>query len=128
MKHRSGLPTKVPNLQNIRYIDGGKGNNVAVDKDGNVFVCGLNTNGELGNGSKINLNTYEKLTTIDNVLQMSAGNTYTIFLKKDGTVWGTGDYSGGDEDIKSKTKGSIPVQVGNDETGITDTEIIVKCR
>lgn len=88
-----GLPTKIPNLSNIRYIDGGKGNNTAIDKDGNVFVCGLNTNGELGNASKINVNAYEKLITIDNVLQMSTGNTYTIFLKKDGTVWGTGDYS-----------------------------------
>lgn len=122
----SGIPTKVEGLSNIRYIDGGKGTNTAIDKDGNVYVCGLNTNGELGNGTKSNVSTYEKLETINNVLQMSIGNTYTNYLKYDGTVWGVGDYSHGDEEVRSKTKGTIPVQVGNDETGLTDTEIILK--
>lgn len=37
-----------------------------------------------------------------------------------------GDYAHGDEEIKSKTKGIVPVQVGNDEIGFEETEIVVK--
>lgn len=121
-----GTPIKVPNLSDIRYVDGGKGKNVALDKYGNVYVCGLNSNGELGNASKVNTHEYQKLETINNVLQISTGNTYTNFVKNDGTVWGTGDYASGDEEIRSKTRGSIPIQVGNEQTGLTDTEITLK--
>lgn len=121
-----GTPIKIPNLTGIRYIDGGKGKSTAIDKNGNIYVCGQNTYGELGNGSKTNVSEYQKLDTIQNVLQISTGSTYTNYLKLDGTVWGAGDYAAGDEEIRSKTKGSIPVQIGNDETGLLDTEIIVK--
>ncbi len=47
-------------------------------------------------------------------------------VKNDGTVWGTGDYAHGDEDIRSKTKGVVPIQIGNDETGFSQTEITVE--
>ncbi|MCI8621392.1 MAG: hypothetical protein HFJ50_06705 [Clostridia bacterium] len=47
-------------------------------------------------------------------------------VKKDGTVWANGDYSHGDQDIKSKTRNTIPVQVGNDETGLGETEIVLE--
>ena len=121
-----GTPVKIPNLSDIRYIDGGKGKNVAIDKNGNVYVCGLNANGELGNATNINVTEYQKLETINDVLQISTGSTYTVMAKKDGTVWASGDYASGDEEIRSKTKGTIPVQIGNDETGLTDTEITIK--
>ena len=120
-----GNPTKVQNLKDICYIDGGKGYNLAIDSNNQVFVNGLNSSGELGNNSKTNVNSYTKLTTIDNVIQLSAGNAYTTMLRADGTVWGCGDYTHGDETVKSKTKSTIPVQVGNDQTGLSDTEITI---
>ena len=119
-------PTKVPNLKDIRYVDGGRGYSLALDKNGNTYVCGQNTTGELGNNSKTNIETFEKLTTIENVKQLTGGNTYTNFLKTDGTVWGTGDYAHGDEQIKSKTKGIVPIQIGNDEIGFEEIEIVVR--
>lgn len=120
------VPTKVSNLKDIRYIDGGKGYSLNIDKQGNVYVSGQNSTGELGNNSKTNVSTFEKLTTIEDVKQISGGNTYTNFLKTDGTVWGTGDIAHGDTEIKSKTKGIYPIQVGNDEIGFEETEIVVK--
>lgn len=121
-----GTATKVENLKDIRYIEGGKGYSLAIDKNGNTYVCGQNGTGELGNNSKTNVNTFEKLNTIKEVKQITGGNTYTVILKKDGTVWGTGDYAHGNEEIKSKTKGIVPVQIGNDEIGFEETEIVVK--
>ena len=121
-----GEPTKVSNLKDIRYIAGGKGYSLAIDREGNTYVCGQNGTGELGNNSKTNVSTFEELDTIKEVKQISGGNTYTIMLKTDGTVWGTGDYAHGDEEVKSKTKGVVPIQVGNDEIGFEETEITVK--
>lgn len=124
-------PTKIVTTSgttpaDIRYISGGKNHSSLIDGNGNIFVTGLNANGELGNNSKTNTNTYVKLDTINDVIYTSAGNTYTVMCKKDGTVWATGDYAHGDEQVRSKTKGAVPIQIGNDETGLSQTEITVE--
>lgn len=124
--YQAGNPTKVDNLKDIRYLSGGKNNQAVIDKQGEVYICGQNSYGELGKGTKTNVDRFEKLSTIDEVIDIDEGNTYTIMLKRDGTVWGSGDYSHGDEEVKSKTKSSYPVQVGNDETGLNETEIVVE--
>ncbi len=118
-------PTLVTGLKDIKYIDGGKGYTLAIDSKNDVYEIGLNSSGELGDNSNINANSYKKLTSISDVMQLSAGNGYTMFLKEDGTVWACGDYTHGDRDIKSKTKSIVPVQVGNDETGLEKTEITI---
>ena len=118
-------PSIVEGLKDIRYVDGGKGYTLAIDSNKNIYEIGLNSSGELGNNSKVNIDQYEKLKSISDVMQLSAGNGYTIMLKKDGTVWACGDYTHGDTDIKSKTRSVIPVQVGNDETGLDKTEITI---
>lgn len=119
-------PTKVENVNDIRYIDGGSEYSLALNKQDEVFVCGENSLGELGNASKTDVQVFEKLNTIQDVIQLSGGSTYTVMVKKDGTVWGTGDYAHGDTQIKSKTQGEIPIQVGNDETGLTELEITLR--
>ena len=119
-------PTKVPNLKDIRYISEGKGFGTAIDVNNQIFVVGLNTSGQLGNNSKTNSTTYEKLNTIDNIMQVSSGNTYTVMVRTDGSVWATGDYAHGDEQIKSKTRGIVPNRVGNDGEGFNKSEIVVE--
>ena len=117
--------TQVQGLKDIRYVDGGKGYNLAINGTGEIYEIGLNWTGELGNNTKTNLTTYTKLQGMANVLQASAGNAYTVIAKTNGTVWGNGDYTHGDTDIKAKTKSVVPVQVGNDETGLGITEITI---
>ncbi len=119
----SNIPTKVQGLTDIRYIEGGKGYNLAINSNGDLYEIGLNSSSELGNGSNTNVTEFTKLTTIDNVLQVSAGLGYTTYLKQDGTVWANGDYTRGDLDIKAKTRSNVPVQIGNDETGLGITEV-----
>ena len=116
---------KVAGLSDIRYVDGGSGYTLALDSKNVVYEIGLNTNGQLGNNSSINVGTYTRLDSISDVMQVSAGNAYTMMLKTDGTVWACGDYTHGDTEIKSKTRSIVPVQVGNDETGLEKTEITV---
>lgn len=119
-------PTKVDNLQNIRFIDGGKGTSIAIDKQGNTYTCGLNQNGQLGLGNNQDTDTFQEIPNVSNAIYASTGNTYTVLIKEDGTVWGTGDYAHGDEEIKSKTKGNTLTQIGNEETGLQETEITIK--
>lgn len=118
--------SRVENLSDIRYIASGKGFRFAINKNGELFSIGENSLGELGNNTNADVITFEKENTINNVLQISGGNTYSVLVKTDGTVWGTGDYSHGNREIKSKTKGNLWTQVGNDETGLNETEITVK--
>ncbi len=117
--------SQVQGLKDIRYVDGGKGYNLAVNGSGELFEIGLNWSGELGNNTKTNLTQFTKLAGMTNVLQLSAGSAYTVIAKTNGTVWGNGDYTHGDTDIKAKTKSVVPVQVGNDETGLGITEITI---
>ena len=121
----SNLVSQVQGLRDIRYIEGGKGYNLAINANGEIYEIGLNSSGELGNNSNTNITSYSKLTTIDDVMQVSAGIGYTVYLKNDGTVWANGDYTNGDMDIKAKTRSSVPIQVGNDETGLEITELIL---
>ncbi|MDE5831043.1 MAG: hypothetical protein K2H53_05420 [Clostridia bacterium] len=122
------MPIKVQELSDIRYVSGGDKYSLAIDKNYKVYEAGTNKYGELGNGTNLDVTNFTELNTIDDVLGISGGNTYTVLVKNDGTVWGMGDYAHGDEEIKSKTRGSIPTQVGNDDTGIDETEITVTVR
>ncbi len=119
-------PRKIEGLSDIRYLTGGKNYQAVINKDGEVFVCGQNSRGELGKGTNINVESFEKLDTINEVMDIDAGNTYTVFLKKDGTVWASGDYTHGDESIRVKTRGNVPVQVGDEFSGPSETEIVLE--
>lgn len=119
-------PTQIPNLENIKYIDGGKGYSIAINNQGEMYTTGGNESGEQGNGSKTETKTYQKLETIGNVMQATGGKRHTVILKKDGTVWGCGDYTQGNEEIESKTKSETPIQIGEEETRIEETEIIIE--
>jgi len=80
-------PVEVQNLENIRYISAGKDYAMAINKELEIFEVGINKNGELGNGTKTNLTAYTKIDGIDSVFGVSCGNTYTVLVKADGTVW-----------------------------------------
>ena len=118
-------PTRVKGLSNIRYIDGGKGTNIAINNNNEIYVIGLNTSGELAIGSRANVDSYARLDTISNVMQASAGNANLVMLKTDGSVWGAGDYTQGSTTLRAKTNSTIPVRVGKGETSLGITEITV---
>ena len=117
---------KKSNLSEIRYISGGKGYNLAINKAGEVFGYGQNATGEFGNSTNTSSNEYIKIETIKDVLGISAGDKHSVIVKQDGTVWATGDYTHGDESIKSKTRGNIWTQVGDDGEGLKETQITLK--
>ena len=72
--YQAGNPTKVDNLKDIRYLSGGKNNQAVIDKQGEVYICGQNSYGELGKGTKTNVKKIKKLSTIDEVIDIDEGN------------------------------------------------------
>lgn len=67
----------------------GKNHNLILDKYGDVWGFGSNSNSPMGTLSpKVRAAT--KMEDISNVKQVAAGAEFSVFLKEDGTIWGTG--------------------------------------
>ncbi len=88
----------IGNLTGIVQISAGQGDHiVALKEDGTVWTWGENSDGQLGNNTKINTNlpvqVYDKLGTgyLTDIVQISAGGQHTVALKSDGTVLAWGD-------------------------------------
>lgn len=82
-------------------------------EDGDLWVAGLNMNGQFGNGEKSNTNTqsFVKIDAISDVKKVAGNYGHTIALKNDGTVWTWGLNSNGQLGIGSTTDSYTPVQV-----------------
>lgn len=82
-------------------VSAGGGHNIVLSSDGNVWSWGGNWWGQLGNGTETHEAKPAKVHGLSGtVKQVSAGTSYTIVVKHDGTVWNWGS-----------TGSAYPVQV-----------------
>ena len=106
--------TKISGLNNIIDVEMthyhvGK----AVDKNGNVYTWGGDVNYStylVGDTFEMN-GTPQRLTTINNVVDVSTGLWHVMMLKGDGTVWTHGEGSYGSLGNGTTTDQKVPVQV-----------------
>ena len=83
-------------LEGVNAISTSGGFVIAKKVDGTVWAWGLNTNGQLGDGTATNKSTPVKVLGpgevefLTGVAAISAGTNHNLFLKADGTVWGVG--------------------------------------
>jgi alpha-tubulin suppressor-like RCC1 family protein len=78
----------------IVAVAAGGYHSVALDTNGNVWTFGYNSAGQLGNsldGSSSSTNVPTMLTTISNVIAIAAGESHTVALRADKTLWAWGD-------------------------------------
>lgn len=71
------------------YIASAIGCCISIDKNGDVYAIGTNTDGRLG----LPNNTYDIYTlisNISNIIQVACGYNHTLFLNADGRVYGCG--------------------------------------
>ncbi|WP_045576395.1 RCC1 domain-containing protein, partial [Desulfosporosinus sp. I2] len=70
-------------------IAGGAGHTIALKSDGTVWSWGLNTDGQLGDGTIITRYTPVQVQGLSNktITSVAAGNNSSYFLASDGTVW-----------------------------------------
>lgn len=102
------IPLQVPGLENIIAISAGAQHALALKSDGTVWAWGANYSGEVGNGYYYLARTWtpEELAwirdqkipyqmPITSAVGIAAGDTYSLILKADGTVWGCGEGNSG---------------------------------
>jgi len=72
-------------------ISAGRDHTMAIDKGGSLWAWGRNDYGQLGDGTKSRDQANPKPKKImDGVVQVSAGEGYTMAIKSDGSLWGWG--------------------------------------
>jgi len=104
-------PGGVGYLDNIIAISAGGNHTLALKSDGSVWAFGMNSYGQLGDGTNDNSNTPVQVVGPDSIgyltgaVRLDAGSFFSAVLKNDGSVWTFGDNEYG--------------QLGNGLTGTT---------
>ena len=112
-------------LSGVVGISAGNTHTVYLKSDGSVWATGSNTYGQLGDGTTTQRTHPVQAmnadgTVLSGVVGISAGNTHTVYLKSDGTVWATGSNYYGQLGDGTTTQRTNPVQVMNaDGTGLS---------
>ena len=84
-------PIQVSNLTKIIAIAGGRYHSLFLKNDSTVWGCGTNMYGQLGGGlASPPINIATQVPGINGVIDIAAGDDYSIFLKSNGTVWTCG--------------------------------------
>ena len=105
-------------------MEGGFSHSLALRSDGTVWSWGLNDHGELGDGTTLNryspvqvISSTSGPTYLSGVVQVAAGNYFSMALKSNGTVWCWGPNSSGELGNASTATSLLPVEVLQAATG-----------
>ncbi len=107
----------------------GTGFTVVLKADGTVWASGLNTNGQLADGTYTNREKLAQIkidedTNLTNIVRIAAGASHVLALTKDGFVYSWGLNGNGQLGINSTTKANYAMQVV-DQTGESNLENII---
>jgi alpha-tubulin suppressor-like RCC1 family protein len=84
---------------------------VALKTDGTVWSWGLNSSGQLGDGTTKQRTSPVQAGTLTGITAIAAGNATTLALKNDGTVWAWGSNQWGQVGDGTTTDRKDPTQV-----------------
>lgn len=115
------IPVRVIGLTGITAISAGGFHSLFLKNDGAVWAVGRNNYGQFGNGVNSHFNsTPIQIPGINGINTITAGGSFSVFLKNNGTVWATGDNSYGQiGDGTTSTVRTTPVEIPG-FTGIID--------
>ncbi|MFY7886728.1 MAG: Ig-like domain-containing protein, partial [Dolichospermum sp.] len=92
--------------------------------DGTIYGTGNNGSGQLGTSNLISRTTLTQMTSVSGKTpsQIACGNSFTIVLMSDGTIYGTGDNANGQLGTNNNTSRSSLIQM-NSVSGKTPSQI-----
>ncbi|MBI4494743.1 MAG: IPT/TIG domain-containing protein, partial [Chloroflexi bacterium] len=120
-------PVQVSGLGGVAAMAGGDLHSLALASDGTIWAWGLNSSGQLGDGSTTSRRTPVQVSGLSGVVAVAAGSAHSLALGSGGTVraWGLNNY-GQLGDGTTVTSGcycrSTPVQVSG-LSGVTVTAV-----
>ena len=108
---RQTRPVSVSGLSGVVAMAGGRNHGVALKSDGSVMTWGLNTSGQLGDGTKTSRSTPVRVSGISTAVAVAAGADHSVALLSDGRVFVWGEAGRGQLGNGSTTDRTTPVQV-----------------
>ena len=111
----SSSPIQVGSLTNWKQVSAGTYHTAAIKKDGTLWAWGSNSNGGLGNGTRINYSSPIQVGSLTNWKQVSINSDtgQSAAIKTDGTLWAWGSNSNGGLGNGTRINYSSPIQVGS---------------
>ncbi len=94
-------------------IAAGTNHTLALKNDGTVWAWGLNTSGQLGDGTITNKSTPVQVKSLSGITAIAVGPNHSLALKSDGTVWSWGSNASGQLGNNTTTDQILPIQVSN---------------
>ena len=101
------------NAQCWQSVSAGIYTTLGIKTDGTLWACGVNWNGQLGDGTTTDKNYFVQVGTNTNWKMVSAGESHTLAIKMDGTLWAWGSNNNGQLGLGNTTNYSSPKQVGS---------------
>ena len=106
-------PIQVGALTNWKQVACGFGHLTAIKTDGTLWTWGLNSTGQLGNGTvNISYSSPIQVGALTNWKQVTGGYYHTAAIKTDGTLWAWGYNNYGTLGNLTSINYSSPIQVG----------------
>ncbi len=97
---------------NVTQVAAGDNHSLAVISDGSVWSWGANTSGQLGTGSTQSSASPQLVSGISGtVTQVAAGESHSLSLGSDGTVWAWGDNQFGELGDGNLIQSDTPVRL-----------------
>ena len=95
-KSRTIFTQITTNTDDIKSIYCGASHTIILKNNGTLWACGNNQYGQLGLGDATNRKTFTLIgINTNNIKSVYCGNSYTLILKNDSTLWGCGANSNG---------------------------------
>jgi len=107
------VQVKVPAGHTIIQVAAAAYDSLALDSDGTLWAWGSNVSGELGTGNYASSTTpvQVKIPAGHSITQVAAGDSHSLAVASDGTVWAWGENGYGQLGNGTNTSSTTPVQV-----------------
>lgn len=102
-------PAQVGTATNWSVIASGQAHSLALRTDGTLYGWGSNSNGQVGNGSTVNVGAPTQIGTAITWVTVEAGLQHSVALQKDNTVWLWGRNTEGQLGNGTQTDVTAPV-------------------
>ncbi|TLM99222.1 MAG: hypothetical protein FDZ75_00595, partial [Actinobacteria bacterium] len=113
-------PTRVASSAKWKRAYAGSGSfSMAIRDDGVLFGWGDNTYGQLGNGTKTNVNLPVRVVGDGTWTEVAPGPYHAAGIKSDGTLWAWGEGSNGQLGQGNYSQISTPTQIGTDSNWVS---------